>query len=92
MCFLLDMQVSFYHNAQKVQDLIRKDFANAFSKFDVLMMPSQACPAFEFGKFDNNKITMDLQDYFLCRKLGRGSCDVCALRIYKRKYACRGSI
>ncbi|MFA5998928.1 MAG: Asp-tRNA(Asn)/Glu-tRNA(Gln) amidotransferase subunit GatA, partial [Candidatus Babeliales bacterium] len=56
----------YYHNAQKVQDLIRQDFAKAFAKVDVLMMPSQASPAFEFGKFDNNKLQMDLQDYFLC--------------------------
>ncbi|HSW77120.1 MAG TPA: amidase, partial [Candidatus Saccharimonadales bacterium] len=56
----------FYHNAQKVQDLIRQDFAQAFGKVDILMMPSQAACAFEFGKFDNNKLQMDLQDYFLC--------------------------
>lgn len=56
----------YYNNAQKVQSLIRKDFYNAFASVDVLMMPSQACPAFEFGKFDNNKLQMDLQDYFLC--------------------------
>lgn len=56
----------FYNNAQKVQALIRKDFQDAFSKVDLLIMPSQACTAFEFGKFDNNKLQMDLQDYFLC--------------------------
>src|SRR3990167_9122889 len=36
----------FYNNAQKVQSLIRKDFADAFGKVDLLIMPSQACPAF----------------------------------------------
>jgi aspartyl-tRNA(Asn)/glutamyl-tRNA(Gln) amidotransferase subunit A len=56
----------YYHNAQKVQSLIRKDYLDAFANYDVLIMPSQACPAFEFGKFDNNKLQMDLQDYFLC--------------------------
>lgn len=56
----------FYHNAQKVQTLIRQDFARAFQDVDVLVMPSQASPAFEIGKFDNNKLQMDLQDYFLC--------------------------
>lgn len=56
----------YYHNAQKVQSLIRKDYLDAFQNFDVLIMPSQASPAFEFGKFDNNKLQMDLQDYFLC--------------------------
>ena len=56
----------FYNNAQKVQSLIRQDFAKAFSNVDLLLMPSQACPAFEIGKFDNDKLQMDLQDYFLC--------------------------
>lgn len=56
----------YYHNAQKVQAIIRQDYQKAFQDCDVLIMPSQACPAFEFGKFDNNKLQMDLQDYFLC--------------------------
>jgi aspartyl-tRNA(Asn)/glutamyl-tRNA(Gln) amidotransferase subunit A len=56
----------YYHNAQKVQGIIAKDYQEAFKQCDVLIMPSQACPAFEFGKFDNNKLQMDLQDYFLC--------------------------
>lgn len=56
----------FYHNAQKVQSLIRQDYKNVFKECDVLVLPSQACAAFEFGKFDNNKLQMDLQDYFLC--------------------------
>lgn len=56
----------YYHNAQKVQGIIRQDYQKAFQECDVLIMPSQACPAFEFGKFDNNKLQMDLQDYFLC--------------------------
>ncbi len=56
----------YYHNAQKVQSIIRQDYQEAFKQCDVLIMPSQACPAFEFGKFDNNKLQMDLQDYFLC--------------------------
>lgn len=56
----------FYANAKKVQALIRKDYQDAFAKCDVLILPSQACPAFEFGKYDHNKLQMDLQDYFLC--------------------------
>lgn len=56
----------YYHNAQKVRSLIRQDYQNAFKDCDILIMPSQATPAFEMGKFDNNKLQMDLQDYFLC--------------------------
>lgn len=54
----------FYHNAQKVQRLIRKDFNDAFAQVDLLMMPTQSCPAFKLGAFDHNKLQMDLQDYF----------------------------
>ncbi|MBP9765549.1 Asp-tRNA(Asn)/Glu-tRNA(Gln) amidotransferase subunit GatA [Candidatus Babeliales bacterium] len=56
----------YYHNAQKVQSLIRNEYLQAFKEYDILVMPSQASAAFEFGKFDNNKLQMDLQDYFLC--------------------------
>jgi len=56
----------FYFNAKKVQSLIRKDYQDAFAKCDILILPTQASPAFEFGKYDNNKLQMDLQDYFLC--------------------------
>ena len=30
----------------------------------MLFMPTQACPAFKFGAYDDNKLQMDLQDYF----------------------------
>lgn len=54
----------FYNNAKKVQRLIRYEFKEAFKDVDVLLMPTQACVAFKFGEFDNNKLQMDLQDYF----------------------------
>ena len=56
----------FYANAQKVQRLIRREFLLAFKKVDLLIMPTQAAPAFIFGAFDENKLQMDLQDYFTC--------------------------
>ena len=56
----------FYNNAKKVQRLIFQDFNDAFSKVDLLIMPTQACPAFKIGSFDDNKLQMDLQDYFTC--------------------------
>jgi len=54
----------FYHNAKKVQQLICQDFSKAFSEVDILIMPTQSCPAFKFGAFDRNKLQMDLQDYY----------------------------
>lgn len=54
----------FYNNAKKVQRLIRYEFKEAFKDVDVVLMPTQACVAFKFGQFDDNKLQMDLQDYF----------------------------
>lgn len=54
----------FYHNAKKVQQLICQDFHEAFTEVDILIMPTQSCPAFKFGAFDRNKLQMDLQDYY----------------------------
>jgi aspartyl-tRNA(Asn)/glutamyl-tRNA(Gln) amidotransferase subunit A len=54
----------FYNNAKLVQNLIRKEFHDTFQNFDLLIMPTQSVPAFNFGAYDNNKLQMDLQDYF----------------------------
>lgn len=54
----------FYVNAKKVQNLMRKEFADAFNDIDLLLSPVNAMPAFKFGAFDENKLAMDLQDYF----------------------------
>lgn len=56
----------FYVNAQKVQRMIRAEFLQIFKEVDVLVMPSQAGPAFALGAFDQDKLQMDLQDYFTC--------------------------
>ena len=56
----------YYNSAQKVQRLISNDFTQAFADFDVLIMPTHPAPAFKFGAFADNKLQMDLQDYFTC--------------------------
>ncbi len=56
----------FYNNAKKVQRLISYDFAQAFKEVDVLIMPTHPAPAFKFNAFADNKLQMDLQDYFTC--------------------------
>lgn len=55
---------AFYHNAQRVQSLIRQEFIDTFKDVDLLITPAQAMPAFKLGAYDNNKLQMDLQDYF----------------------------
>lgn len=54
----------FYDNAQRVRRIIRKEFKDAFDKIDVLIMPSHSVPAFKVGEYDDDKLAMDLQDYF----------------------------
>ncbi len=55
---------AFYDNAQKVRQLIRQQLLDAFKDVDLLVLPTHATPAFKVGEFDNDKLTMDLQDYF----------------------------
>ena len=56
----------FYVNAKKVQSIMRTAFAQAFKEVDLLVAPTHPAPAFKFGAFDDNKLQMDLQDYFTC--------------------------
>ena len=56
----------FYQNAKKVQRIMRKDFADIFKEVDVLISPVQSCTAFKIGEFSQDKLKMDLQDYFTC--------------------------
>ena len=54
----------FYSNAQLVRRAIRRELTQAFQDVDILIMPSHAVPAFKLGAFDDDKLAMDLQDYF----------------------------
>jgi len=56
----------YYHNAQKVQRMIRQEMVDVLAGVDLLITPTQAMPAFKIGAFDKNKLQMDLQDYFTC--------------------------
>jgi aspartyl-tRNA(Asn)/glutamyl-tRNA(Gln) amidotransferase subunit A len=56
----------FYSNAKKVQRLISHEFKQAFTDIDVLVMPVHPATAFKFGAFADNKLQLDLQDYFTC--------------------------
>ena len=54
----------FYANAKKVQQLIRREFQEAFKDIDILMSPTQAMTAFKFGAYDDNKLQLDLCDEY----------------------------
>lgn len=52
----------FYGAAQKVRTLIQQDFANAFSKADVLISPTAPTTAFKFGEKVSDPLAMYLND------------------------------
>lgn len=56
----------FYNNAIKAQNIMRAEFNAIFKKVDLLIAPTSPIPAFKFGAFDDNKLQLDLQDYFTC--------------------------
>ena len=57
---------AFYDNATLVRRMIRKELQEAFKNVDVLIMPTNPTAAFKIGAYEQDKLQMDLQDYFTC--------------------------
>ncbi len=55
---------AYYQSAKTVQALMREQFLQTFKEVDLLLMPTTPSGAFKFGAFDNDRLKMDLQDYF----------------------------
>lgn len=55
---------AYYLRAQKVRELIRRDFARAFEKVDALVSPTTPTPAFKLGEKTANPLAMYLADIF----------------------------
>ena len=55
---------AYYLKAQKVRQLIAKDFRDAFAQVDMLIAPTTPTPAFEIGAKMNDPITMYLNDIY----------------------------
>jgi aspartyl-tRNA(Asn)/glutamyl-tRNA(Gln) amidotransferase subunit A len=55
---------AYYLRAQKVRELIRQDFANAFAKVDALISPTSPVPAFKLGERTADPLQMYLADIF----------------------------
>ncbi|MDQ2825313.1 MAG: Asp-tRNA(Asn)/Glu-tRNA(Gln) amidotransferase subunit GatA, partial [Verrucomicrobiota bacterium] len=53
---------AYYLRAQKVRELIRQDFANAFHKVDALISPTSPVPAFKLGERTADPLQMYLAD------------------------------
>ncbi|MCX7872193.1 MAG: Asp-tRNA(Asn)/Glu-tRNA(Gln) amidotransferase subunit GatA [Verrucomicrobiae bacterium] len=55
---------AYYLHAQKVRTLIRKDFADAFEKVDLILTPTCPAPAFKLGEKIADPLQMYLTDIF----------------------------
>jgi aspartyl-tRNA(Asn)/glutamyl-tRNA(Gln) amidotransferase subunit A len=55
---------AYYIKAQKVRQLIKNDFDNAFAKVGAILTPSTPSSAFEIGEKKNDPISMYLNDIF----------------------------
>ena len=53
---------AYYVKAQKVRTMVMKKFNEAFSKFDVLAMPTTPTPAFKLGEHMNDPSAMYVAD------------------------------
>ncbi|SDS24728.1 aspartyl/glutamyl-tRNA(Asn/Gln) amidotransferase subunit A [Paenibacillaceae bacterium GAS479] len=53
---------AYYLKAQKVRTLIKRDFDQAFEKFDLLLGPTAPTPAFRIGEQIGDPLTMYLND------------------------------
>ena len=55
---------AYYLRALKVRTLIKKDFQDAFKKFDAIVTPTSPSAAFKVGEKTNDPLTMYLSDIF----------------------------
>jgi len=55
---------AYYLKAQKARTLIKKDFDDAFKKFDVIVTPTAPTPAFKIGEKTADPLQMYLSDIF----------------------------
>jgi len=53
---------AYYLKAQKVRTLIRQEFEQAFTRYDVLLTPTTPTPAFAFGEKTGDPVQMYLSD------------------------------
>jgi aspartyl-tRNA(Asn)/glutamyl-tRNA(Gln) amidotransferase subunit A len=67
---------AYYLQAQKVRELIRKDFAKAFEKVDALISPTSPVPAFKLGERTADPLQMYLADIFTIAANLAGICGI----------------
>ena len=67
---------AYYLRAQKVRELIRRDFANVFAKVDALLSPTSPVPAYKLGEHATDPLKMYLSDIFTVPANLAGLCGV----------------
>lgn len=67
---------AYYLRAQKVRELIRRDFAEAFSQVDLLISPTSPTPAFKLGEHSADPLRMYLADIFTIAANLAGICAI----------------
>jgi len=55
---------AYYNRAQKVRQLLRRDFTEAFKKCDLIFTPTSPIPAFKAGEKTQDPLQMYLADIF----------------------------
>ncbi|MFA6422953.1 MAG: Asp-tRNA(Asn)/Glu-tRNA(Gln) amidotransferase subunit GatA [Patescibacteria group bacterium] len=55
---------AYYKKAMQVRTLIKQDFSNAFTEFDILIMPTAPEVAFKIGQKTENPLNMYLSDIY----------------------------
>jgi aspartyl-tRNA(Asn)/glutamyl-tRNA(Gln) amidotransferase subunit A len=55
---------AYYLRAQKIRELIRRDFSRAFQQVDAILSPTSPVPAFKIGAHDADPLQMYLADIF----------------------------
>ncbi|HOZ54774.1 MAG TPA: Asp-tRNA(Asn)/Glu-tRNA(Gln) amidotransferase subunit GatA [Clostridia bacterium] len=53
---------AYYKKAQQVRTLVKREFENAFKKYDVILTPTSPTVAYEIGTKSNNPLEMYLAD------------------------------
>jgi len=67
---------AYYERAQKVRELIRRDFAQAFAKVDALISPTSPDVAFPLGERQSDPLRMYLADVFTIAANLAGICGI----------------
>jgi aspartyl-tRNA(Asn)/glutamyl-tRNA(Gln) amidotransferase subunit A len=67
---------AYYLRAQKVRELIRRDFARAFEKVDALISPTSPVPTFKLGERVADPLQMYLADIFTIAANLAGICGI----------------